>query len=241
MSYGFQVLNDTGTVQIDQDYVNSRLSVTGSCSTHTGMFGTPPYTGVYDLHLELPAAINLDVEIPVVLIRPAALGKYVGSLQFIRNFSGSTPTGTWSLRIVGQCPFDYAIFSTLTTPVSDGSSHGLEVYRLDGSIAYSSRHSHPRITNTFQIPSGPLTFPQSFGFPSKSSIPWVLGNPLCITWKGVGDMDESIGGVMFRIDSLASCTVHLLNMGTNLFDPIGSALYNPYENVPARFAICDFA
>ncbi len=252
MGYGFEVTSASGSVQIDQDFVNSRLSITGYCNTHTGNYGGPPYTGVYDLDLELPSAVNLDAEIPVILVRPSALGKYVGAVQFIRNYNvdGSgvptTPTGTWNVQIVAECPFDYAIFSTLTTPVSDGSTHGLEVYRADGSVAYSSRHSHPRITDTFQIPSGGYVFPQSFGFPSKSATPWILANPLCTTFVGVGDGDENIGAVFMRVDTLASCTVQMLNVGIYLFDPMGTSVvapasYNPYKNVPARFAICDFA
>lgn len=242
MGYGFNAVNAAGTVQIDQDFINARLIAQGTKTVSDS--SDPGVTLKLNLN-EVFGSDTLPGANPIVLVRPHDFGKYVGGMLLYADWASGYGSSTASfLELRGEAAFDYAIFSVGGTPISDSTTTGLEVYRSDGSIAYSSRHSHPRITDLlFRASYSGYAWPTSMAFPAKSAMPWLLANPLCTTWLGIGETTEWVAGVMMRINNLYSCEVDL--MDTVSLVPLPSVAPNPsegdpYLNTTSRFGICDF-
>lgn len=174
MSYGLSVRSALGTIQVDEQFVGSRLISAGTLtmSSSSDM-----------LELTLPQAYESP---PLVLVRPTALNKWVGAFWF----SGfGAQTGGDSFTMIGERyhTYEYAVFAIHGTAIDDGSSHGLRVWNGSNQITFSTSHSRPRITHTFNI----STFPQcvssipSYSLSGYTSIPWVVANQLYpYIWNG---------------------------------------------------------
>lgn len=243
MSYGFEVINANGRVQIDQDHANPRLIMTGTCAAGSLTYIHMPY--------------DIRDEAPLVLMRPHQAGLYVGGVRLYapRAAFGSNPAlPSGAIQMRGQCGWDYAVFSTRGAPTMDGSAWGLEVRKADGTITYSSRYQHPRITHLAQKAADATQaggWPFTFSISGHTSMPWLLANPLCITGAGVGEMSESMGAIMASVNS--SFTTVTVDFRDGAYDYSGSnpvnyyrpfpnltnrAAYNPYYNKPAWFGAC---
>lgn len=246
MPVGLQVFGDSGYVQIDSTYKNSSLIIQGTC-THAGFNGT----NYYGMQIQMP--YDIRTECPLVLVR-SGIGKYVGGMYSLGphsdNGSGASVNG--EIILIGQSVFDYAIFSTRGTPIRDTGKYGIEIFNEAGSMVFTSADRHPRILEIFRKDAEPWGYPKTY-VTSKGSIPWILANPLVTTWKGVGEFTEVLGGVVAANNGDGTFTVNMMDTaGTypitdsnqflpNYKTPGGAQGFNPYSDMPAFFAICDFA
>ena len=232
MAHGFQLSNAFSRVQVDQSSSAPRLIASGVSVS----LGNNAHMVAYD------TGYPLTQEPPIVMLRPHVAGKHVGG-------GAITLTG---FLYYGQCSFDYAVFSTLGTPVSDGSQYGMEVYRSDGSVAYSSRHTHPRIRTLVSMP--PTTalgggYPKTAPLSGYTAMPWVQATSLIQTGLGQSETSEGTGGVTAAIDAtFTTLTIELTNMNPafpggafpTLRSFIGAALagdYDPYFGQPSFFSV----
>lgn len=240
MGFGFQLSGTTNRVQIDQDFKAPRLIAAGS-STPTGAY--------HSQSVEMP--YDIDAEPPIILVRPSLPNKFIGGLRIGRDWADFNGMANGGLALSGQCAFDYAIFSTLGTAVEDGSTWGIEVYKADGSIAFTSKHQHPRLRALLQKPASTASdggYPNAFSISGFSAMPWLLANPLIVTAFGVGPDSAHMGGVMAAVNSsFTQVTVDLRDMGDGLLPRLTSADvypsladYNPYYGLPVWFAVATF-
>lgn len=253
MSYGFETTNLGSRVQVTQDYSNSRLIASGSVSESVASSNVDT-----DTRIQIPYSVT--AEVPLVLIRPWLTGKFVGAVQTsgpFAPFPGDPGTTNGFISIHGQCGFDYAIFSTKGTAVNDGSAWGLEVYRADGSVAYSSKHQHARITQLLYKPADSSAvggYPNVYSISGFSSMPWIIANPLRVTDQGVNDYSTSQGCVMASVnsaftqvtfdfrDAAAISTSAPYYRTFPVFPSLTDrAAYNPYGNRPIWFGVGTFA
>lgn len=249
MSYGFQIISNFNRVQVDQDFSAPRLIAAGTAP----LVFLPAY-GVWSANVVFPMPYNIFLEPPVVMVRPAATGKYVGgyfsgkSADFT-TFDGMADGG---FSVSGQCAFDYAVFSTRGTAVADAVGWGLEVYKADGSMAFSSRHSHPRIRGLLTKAASTASdggYPNAFSVSGFSAMPWLLANPLVQTAFGLGPNGETIGGAMAAVASgFGTVTIDLRDCADPAFPSISTTAaaatadqYNPYQGKPAFFAVGAYA
>lgn len=248
MGFGFQALSNATRVQVDQDFIAPRLIASG----HADLYFDGSY-GVNTADVVVTLPYDIYIEPPIVLIRPDQADKYVGGIIFGKAADWTTlPAGNGGFKLVGQCAFDYAIFAAAGTAASDGSSHGLEVYRGDGSLAYSSRHSHPRVRallHKVATAAADGGYPNVFGISGFSQMPWLLANPLIVTAWGVGPDGEHMGCVMGAVDStFTHATFDLRDYASPAYPRLTGAMvggavndFNPYHNLPAHFAVGTFA
>jgi len=173
MSYGLMVQSALGTIQIDEQFVGSRLVQSGTFTTND-----------YDL-------INLQLSQfyaspPLVLVRPTTLNSWIGAFWFS---SFGTQGNVDNFTMIGEVgkTYEYAIFAIEGTPIDDGSTHGLRVWNGSNQITFSTSHTRARITHTFNI----TTFPEcvstipSYSLSGYTSIPWVIANNLySYIWNG---------------------------------------------------------
>lgn len=191
MSFGLQLISGSIGRVIDQD-------VTVPYAVDTG-YRPLTKSGTYILPLERTLVSTVAAFPPLILIRPDTADRYVGGF-FGGNASVGQPAAQFS--VTGQCGFHWAVFAGVGTPIQDSTQYGLEVYRSDGSVAYSSRRIHPRLRQIVQVNAASLTAGEIYvplsGFSSR---PWLVANDLLATFSGVGDGSEFVPALMARVNS----------------------------------------
>lgn len=231
MSYGLQILNDAGRIQVDAESLPARLLTSG-------------YVAGRSAYLTMPYAI--ENEAPIILLKPTQPNSFVGGLYFGAIYS-TGPAGT--ILVGGQHPFYYAIFAaTMGTPVIESTNYGLQVFRSDNSVAYDSRHQHPNLTHMFYKPPDTSTtggYPNTYSFSGYSEMPWILANPLMLTYLGVGETTTYAGCVMASVNpAFNQLTVDLRFFNPDFAPyfhqiPVGTERQdqNPYYNSPGWFGV----
>lgn len=227
MSYGIEALNTLNRIQITQDFKNARLVASGYVS---GGYTAPNGSVGSVLQYSLP--YDGKLEPPIVLIKPTLVDRYVGGMVLV--YSPTYPNGR--LFLYGQCPFNYAIFSTLGTPIADTGNFGLEVYKEDGTtLAYSSKHSHPRIKQLIYKPGMSIhSYPFTSAITPQAQIPWMLANSCTGLPSSSGGPDEVgvSGMVMVSINSALNTLSFDLRDHADADNYYGSLPYQamPYKN-----------
>ncbi len=229
MAAGFKIINDSGVIQIDGDYVNSRLIAQGYCDT----LGTGTAVTQYWADVALGAAYPSSAECPVVFVRPTQAEKWIGSVAVDtpHDSFGSFPSRpNGSVRIKAQCPFNWAIFSCLGMPVDTGDACGVKVWKADGTLAYSSSHVSPRITQLLSFAGGTSRWPLARSFNQQAAMPWVFASNL-VDCSGGENADPV--AMMAKVNAgLNTLTVDYLNTNTMLH-----AAGDPFEGFPAYVGI----
>ena len=151
MSYGFQAINQSGYVQIDQDYSNFALYSSGSATT-----GSIVMAGV-------------DLEECLVFIR-LPLNKWAATdagASFGDRFIIMPEYGTANFT------YEYRIYR-YSLALSPSTGYSLQVFRGDGSLCFDGNREQTRIVSAsnYTLGSGLVTL-ASVGFN-----PWILANPL---------------------------------------------------------------
>lgn len=131
MAVGAQIYNDSGVIQIDDQYTNLCLRQTGTATVvnrHPASLNSHAYIAMtVDITYVGQAASS-----PIIAMHGTGTGGAFGVIATSR--SGNT----WTFRVIGyqHLPtFNYFIYDI---PSATGSGAGFEVYKADGSIAFSS-------------------------------------------------------------------------------------------------------
>lgn len=155
MAYGIRVESNSGFTQIDQDFVNYVLVASGSL-TFTGGFGGNPDSKT----VNFGALVNTNDTI--VFARPLTMG--VGLIGY-SNATSATIIATAPSVVQWRV---YERSNSLPPPVS---GYGLNVFRPDNSLAFSSQYNPPRI---FSILESAPNFSVGTVSHSYSEIPFAL-------------------------------------------------------------------
>lgn len=157
MSYGFSAQNQSGYVQIDQDYSNYTVVTTGTLSVAGSEAGSA-------------VSFTDRGSAPLVFAKTAS-NVYV-ALKDVTNTSATFQTydtaGNYAAATISYM---------LCWPASTGSAptgHGLCIYTPSGSVAFDSSRNYPRVVNV--LTAGALTpaSPEaSIGFSPARSNPWI--------------------------------------------------------------------
>lgn len=250
MPTGFQALNATGVVQIDENFKNPRFVTSGTIVERNTTNQGDPFV------LELSAyGINLTLEIPLVLIRPTQYGQFIGGVAVAPDFT-SQSLNAINFPRAQSYPYEYAIFSTLVPGVVDpGGTHGLQVFNGAGTLIYNSNNRHARIlANLYKPAPASYPYPYSFFIPAQPETPWFLANPLL--WSTWGMESDQVTGIFMRLDNQSQVTIgHQFNdqpessvvsvLGLNgaiPLDPYNKHVTNvPYVGRAATFAIATYS
>lgn len=163
MAYGIRVESNSGFTQIDQDFVNYVLVASGSFSSS----GNNSFPQTHTINFSALVSSSDTI----FFARPTTVGYNIGNnsdSELIGESFGTSATirslytGTIQWRV-------YERANVLTPPTS---GYGLNIYRPDGTLAFSSQYNVPRI---FAILEGAPTF-SSLGTVnhSYSAIPFAL-------------------------------------------------------------------
>lgn len=160
MPAGFQAFNEGNVVQIDENFVNQRLT----------WRTTLPASGSGNW-IRLQGA-DIRNECPLVLARSAG---WMGGFQLLTSMGGGVTVPSGSLFLMSDSPVEIAVFSS-KGKISPGN-FGLEVYNAASELVYASAHAHPRIFNIARL-NGNLPA-QTVAFTgSNGQRPWVCLNDI---------------------------------------------------------------
>lgn len=179
MPVGLAIYNTDGVLQIDESFKNPCLVATGYLAGTGGYDPTP---------VSLSAlGIDVAVEMPIILIRPRAYGRWFGGCRVYRGESGVSYFETYTSEV----GLDYAIFSTKGTPIRDPGNVGLQVFDSSGAITFDSNLSHMRVLSSHYHPAiAAYQYPVQIGISNFQEMPWVVSAPLVCTWKGLGSSES---------------------------------------------------
>ena len=155
MTAGFQIINDSGIVQVDQDYKNVGLSAKGTLSgvyDHTPSGTTRPvYTYTLDVSAYSFPIVAIDATFPVAgYPRTQSTGIY----KFISNQAGS---------------FNYYIFSLTSPQYYSTENVGVQVFNGDGTLAFDSRIRYPKLVDVY-ITTGFTTVSHTYAAGRKYAV-----------------------------------------------------------------------
>lgn len=144
MTVGIQVFNDTGTIQIDDNYSCFGVSDAGTCTLVTDSAPHPQPVSI--------GTVTVDGICPVIALRAGVPTCVVG----VTN-SGSS--WTFHLRAFGSGPIfvPYYIFDTAGEARETTDVIGMAIYRADGELAFHTAMPMMRIidfNNMAEPPAG---------------------------------------------------------------------------------------
>lgn len=234
MAIGFRCRNPSGIIQIDAYYVNSHLVTQGYCDTLAIGTVVPQYEAAIPLAADYSSAL----EAPVVFLKPTQAGKWIGSVQVASPYEafGSFPARpNGELRIRAECPFYWAVFSSVGTPISRGLSYGMVIRHPEtGRVVFTTNNTAPRITTMMPLVGSGNRWPSTVGFPVHSEIPWIFAANLVDCSAG---QDTEPFAMMAKINpGLSTMTVDYLNTNT-----MQHTTGDPFEGSPALVGVGAFA
>lgn len=218
MSYGFLSQSSSDVIQIDQDFVCVHEIMSGFISSPGGkLFGS---SSVYYAEIDITTAPQLSAGWEcVVFLKPAQLGRWVGGTMISGGEGQTYP----HLSAVGEGPFYFKVFHVSGTPNLYADTHGIEIFKADGSLCYSSKRRYPAVFMNLsaRLPVrsivGASNHATSFSITDIGSIPWVLGNTLYYT-----PADESQYVRCARFTSNSMMDLANLDFTTDTFSFYGS-------------------
>lgn len=237
MTAGLQIINSSGQIQIDENLIVPRFVASGSVARD-------PQQGSGPLVINLGNyGINIQEEIPIILVRPAEYNRFVGGAYITRAY-GTAPPGNYCLIDNSDCGFDYSVFSTKVAGVRDNGNFGFQTFNSSGVLIYDSNNRHTRVINNFKkAASTDYLYPYSFTLSGFNSMPWIMVNNLPVSYSGATD---SAGGVYIRVNSNTSITVDHRVAGAaftsfrEIYDVPTSKTNDPYNNRPANYLLADY-
>lgn len=141
MPVGFYSVNDSGIVQIDENYLNYGLVSKGS--------------GVVSGNNAFSVSVGSSVA-PILCIRPSQ--ETIAIMDFVLNVGG---TSTWNLTTdYGRsAPFEYWVFDAERLGTESGP--GMVVYNAVGKLVYSTSTAEMRIIGQVTTPAFPYSWGES--------------------------------------------------------------------------------
>lgn len=142
MPAGLQVFNDSGTIQVDQDYISFSMSAKGTLS----MARDP------DLHPQFMAIGQVTVAgaNPIIAFLPPT-GGLIGVNLLSRRQVGNQFTFYFRAKTGGSFNLDYWIFDSAGYGVGGGQNFGLQIFKADGTIAFDSGTKPIRIAGVIDL------------------------------------------------------------------------------------------
>jgi hypothetical protein len=135
MAYGIRVENNSGFTQIDQDFVNYVLVASGSFSSSGNNTFTQTHVINFSALVSSSDTIFFARPATVTGLPPNTSPELIGDSSGTAARIISLYTGTIQWRV-------YERANVLTPP---SSGYGLNVYRPNGELAFSSQYKVPRI------------------------------------------------------------------------------------------------
>lgn len=228
MAVGLQVVNDRNTIQIDSNYSNLQLHTVKDIKSGTLVDTLPNFNprwrfGGKMRKLSVPKA---DLPLPVIALE--VLDDYSCS------FAGIHPNGDyWDIivfygkRVTGSVwvieepsAANVYIFSTKGQPRSSGL--GLEIYKEDGTVAFSSQDKPLAVVTSLQEVSG-VDYLYSGSTANKA----LLFQGMDVIWNFSTDVDEFYVSTFYSYQNNK-----IYQVGRNTSDPDG-------HNMPELYAWFD--
>ena len=184
MTYGLYIENDSGWIQIDENFVNYILTSSGTTSGFSGD-NTSPAVMVFDFSSTSihPMDGMIHDPYPLLFVRPSvdragleSIADTFGEDASVFNKEYSNSGRKYSLRMPFTGALDWKLFERAEYVTPPGTGYGLNVYNASGDLAYSSAYETPRIIH---ITSD--NWPFSAGTPYSSTnssepVPYILVN-----------------------------------------------------------------
>lgn len=149
MSFGIELVNDSGGVLLDTSYETIRLFDEGSLTTNS----TSTNPGVYSTDFMFAQALPRD-EPFLFCIQPGST--WVGHVGLIGDQDASGNLITKGIRVISDAAntFNYKMFTRYGygSPSISGN-HGLQIFAADGSLIYDSRITEGLFLDSFVVPS----------------------------------------------------------------------------------------
>lgn len=244
MTAGFQALNTTGNIQIDDTYKNSKLVASGRFNAYTANISA------LEIYLQ-PLGISCAVEMPLVFVRPVNYGGWVGGISYgvgtdsQGNYNGNDIIYISDLNVSS---FDYAVFSTVGTPIASSGTVGLQVFNSLQQIVYDSNNFQPRITDSIITNANTgMYYPFNINLSGSAGKPWILANSLLTGFYGAGSEGGWAHGIYAKLVSDTVITIDHCILGPASYvparDQMGNALaaqLEPYQGRRANYAFGTF-
>lgn len=150
MSYGLQIVNESGYVQIDENYANYSLVASGYGTTGTVVMADMDLTDCL-VFIRIPTNVWATTD---------------GGIDSGDRFVIATRYGS------GNFAFEYRIYKyVMALPATTG--YTLQVYGSDGSLCFDGNRAQTRIASVSNYPVGSGA---TITIPSSGFNPWVLVN-----------------------------------------------------------------
>lgn len=209
MAYGIRVESGSGFTQIDQDFVNYVLVASGSFSSSGNNTNLQTHTINYDSLVSSQDTIFFARPSTVTGLPANTSAELVGSSYNNAATIRSLYTGTIQWRV-------YERASVLTPPTS---GYGLNVYRPNGTLAFSSQYNVPRI---FAILEGAPSF-SGIGTVnhSYSAIPFALMQN-GYEWAFFPDDEPAPNTIYYKSVAWTSTSVSVYALAVDTFNNYGA-------------------
>ncbi len=216
---GLQVINDSGTIQIDQNYYNFMLYSKSTATTT--LINTGTSTVIYGTTITVPTTKN-----PQIFFGVNSAYLSVGH----RTVSG----GSTSFQVYSNVAttFTYYVFVTDPAQVAD-SGYGLQVFREDGSLVFDARNRFLRFENVFQIAFGSTSFPLSPAGKTYAAALSFSRTSAAI----VSSVPFTQVGIFLDFSRLLTNSVSVASFHINRFP--GQASFSPQFTEPPQLIVAD--
>lgn len=145
MPAGLQVFNDSGTIQVDQDYVSFSLSAKGVCSMtlDPALHPQPMYIG----------SVTVAGQNPIIAFRPPVQSTPGGPAVNLLSRQQSGNQFTFHFRAKHNQPFslEYWVFDSAGYGIGGGMNFGLQIFKADGTIAFDSGTKPIRVVGVIDL------------------------------------------------------------------------------------------
>ncbi len=128
MAVGFQVWNDWGTTQVDQDHITLAMSAKGSIT-----MTLDPATHPQPMRI---GSVTVTGDNPIIAFAPSTPGVFVNLLRQSRN--GDQWTFHFRAQAGANFTLAYWTFDKPERAMTGGDGFGIQVFRDDGGIAFDS-------------------------------------------------------------------------------------------------------
>lgn len=163
MAYGIRVENNSGFTQIDQDFVNYVLVASGSFSSSGN--NTTPQTHLINYGSLVSTQDN------IFFARPSSTGYNSGN-NSSAELVGSTNNNVAKIESLYTGTIQWRVYERANVLTPPSSGYGLNVYRPNGELAFSSQYKVPRIFSI--IESAPTFGSAGTATHSFGAIPYAL-------------------------------------------------------------------
>jgi hypothetical protein len=196
MPFGLQVIGSHGVVQIDETYANLALRAQGSLSV-------PGLSGA--------SVVVSGLEMPIICIRNT------GGVHVHISSDQAVPNVTYTMRSKSATTVQWFVFDK-TAPAATG--YGLNVYKDDGSLTYSTDWKVMRIGAIGDVPNQADAYTMSYG---SLTAPYAATWAACLTSSRLVSSGGSVQQILFGdgiVGADAGASTDYISIGTS---PIPSA------------------